>query len=270
VHGHGMGLAKLIAVVVRRWRSRPVRRANARIILRPAPGQAHPRVANRISLHLVDRHFGRMPVHKLDEAATLPRRNLDISNVTESLEKRPQLVLRHVARQATHKHCSVVGVRELVHLRRRRKWRRRVGCRRIKVAHPPHLLAAADAATAATIHDRFVTRIAIVWRAALGRRRRDAHRPIATEHALHVYKGPLLISFTRETHKAVAATLARLIVRHNFGRFARGESSLEQVHQNELVDVGRQIANKDGVLWRTVVSAEPSARSHQPSSKKME
>lgn len=112
------GVAGAHAHVVRRRGSRTVRGADARVVLRPAPAEADARVADGVALHLVDGHLRCVPVHELDEAAALARRNLDVGDLTESLEERAELILGHIAREASHEDGRVVGVRELVHLRR--------------------------------------------------------------------------------------------------------------------------------------------------------
>jgi hypothetical protein len=101
---------------VRGWGSRAVRSANARVVLATAPTEANTRVANRITLHLVDGHLGSVAVNKLNETTALARRNLDVGDFTEALEEGAELILSHVARKATDKNRSVVGIGELVHL----------------------------------------------------------------------------------------------------------------------------------------------------------
>jgi hypothetical protein len=56
-----------------------------------------------------------MTMHELNEAATLSRRDLDVSNFAESLEKRAKLVLSNVARETTNEDGGVVRVGELIH-----------------------------------------------------------------------------------------------------------------------------------------------------------
>ena len=111
------GVAGAHAHVVRRGRSRPVRGADPRVVLGPAPAKPDTRVANGVTLHLVDRHLRRMPVHELDEATALARGNLDIGDLTEALEEGSELVLGHIARETADEHSRVVGIGELVHLR---------------------------------------------------------------------------------------------------------------------------------------------------------
>ena len=101
--------------VVRRRGSRAVGSADSGVVLGPTPGEANARVTNRVTLHLVNRHFSRMAVNELHEAAALARWDLDISNLPESLKERAKLVLSDISRETANEHSSVVGVCELVH-----------------------------------------------------------------------------------------------------------------------------------------------------------
>jgi hypothetical protein len=92
-----------------------VRRADAGVVLRPAPREADAGVADGITLHLVDRHLSGVPMHELNKATALSRGNLDVGDFSESLEEGAELILGHVATQATHEDSGVVGIRELVH-----------------------------------------------------------------------------------------------------------------------------------------------------------
>lgn len=104
------------AHVVGRRRSRAVRRADARVVLRAAPAEADTRVTNGVALHLVDGHLGSVAVDKLNEAAAFARGNLDVGDFAEALEERAELILGNVARETTDEDGRVVGVSELVHL----------------------------------------------------------------------------------------------------------------------------------------------------------
>lgn len=108
-HAHVMG----------RGRSGTVGSTHARVVLRATPAEANARVADGVALHLVDGHLSSMTMHKLDEAATLARGDLDVGNLAESLEERAQLIFGDIARKATNEDGGVVGIRELVHLRGR-------------------------------------------------------------------------------------------------------------------------------------------------------
>lgn len=84
------------------------------VVLRTAPRQTDAGVANRVSLHLVDGHFSSVAVDELDKATALSGRNLDVGDLAKALEERAQLILGHVAGEATNKDSGVVGVGELV------------------------------------------------------------------------------------------------------------------------------------------------------------
>lgn len=104
------------AHVVRRRRSRAVGSADSRVVLRSAPAESHSRVANGVALHLVDGHLGGVAVDKLDEAAALARRDLDVGDFSESLEERSKFVLRDIAGKAADENSCVIRIGELVHL----------------------------------------------------------------------------------------------------------------------------------------------------------
>lgn len=84
------------------------------VVLRTAPRQTDTGVANRISLHLVDRHLSGVTVDELDKTTALSGRDLDVGDLAEALEERAELVLSDVARQTTDEDSGVVGVGELV------------------------------------------------------------------------------------------------------------------------------------------------------------
>jgi hypothetical protein len=83
--------------VVRRRRSRAVGSADSRVVLRSAPAESDSRVANGVALHLVDGHLGGVAVDKLDEAAALARRDLDVGDFSKSLEERTKFILSHIS-----------------------------------------------------------------------------------------------------------------------------------------------------------------------------
>ena len=56
----------------------------------------------------------------------------------------------------------------------------------------------------------------------------DAHGAIAAVDALHLDQRALLVRLVAEADKAVSAGLAGHRVRHDLGRFARGEARLEK------------------------------------------
>jgi len=71
-----------------RWRRRAVGGASgARVVLRAAPAQTDTRVTNGVALHLVDGHLSSVALNKLDEAAALSWRDLDVGDLAEALEE---------------------------------------------------------------------------------------------------------------------------------------------------------------------------------------
>jgi len=109
---HGANLGRH---VMGRGRGRAVRSADARVVLGSAPRQADARVADGIALHLIDCHFGSVAMNKLDKAAALAGRYLDVGDFAETLEEGAKLVLGDIARETTNEHSRIVGVGELIH-----------------------------------------------------------------------------------------------------------------------------------------------------------
>ncbi len=71
---------------------------------------------------------------------------------------------------------------------------------------------------------------------------------------MHLGQGALLIALVREADEAVAAGHAAHGIRHDLGRLAGRESTLEQRHQHVLVDLGAEITDEDGKLGTTIVA----------------
>ncbi len=72
---------------------------------------------------------------------------------------------------------------------------------------------------------------------------------------MHLNEGPLLIAFFGKSDKAVAARLARDGVRHNLGRLAAREASLEERYEDEFVHLGAEVADEDAILGATILTA---------------
>lgn len=111
--GRVIGARRTTTVVWGR-RCRTVGSTYTGVVLRTAPRQTDAGVANRVSLHLVDGHLSSVAVDELDKATALSRRDLDVGDLAEALEEGAELILGHVARQATNENSGVVGVGELV------------------------------------------------------------------------------------------------------------------------------------------------------------
>lgn len=88
----------------------------------------------------------------------------------------------------------------------------------------------------------------------LGSGSRDPHRTVAAVDSLHFDKSTLLVVFVGEAHEAVAAALTGHGIRHDLGRLARREASLEERDQDILVDLGAEITDKDAVLRAAIVA----------------
>jgi len=234
--------------VVGRRRSRTVGSAYAGVILRAAPGETNTRIANRVALHLVDGHFCGVTVNELDKAAALARGNLDVGDFSKALKEGPELILSDVTRQATNKHSGIVWVRELVH-----RLDRVVLLPIIRVV-TPHGRSRRMAGNRGHHRGGRVMTILVMMRALLRGGRRDAHGAIATINSLHLYKSALHIGLVTEANEAIAAGLACHSVRHNLGGFARRKTRLKQGDQDEFVDLGAEIADKDAVFRTAIVA----------------
>ena len=225
----------------RRRRSRAVRASGrAGVVLRAAPAQTHTGVADGVTLHLVDGHLSGMALNELDETTALSGRDLDVGDLTESLEERPKLILGDVAGKSTNKDSCVVGVSELVH-----------GLRSTVEAH--------GRSTHGRVHTRGTghahttgndTRTLV-----LGSSGGDTHRTVAAVDSLHLTQSTLLVVLVRETNKAIATRHATDGVGHDLGRLAGWEAALEEGHEYILVDLRAQITNEDGILRATVIAA---------------
>ncbi len=176
LHAHGW--------INRRRRRRSIRCAGrARIVLAPAPAQADARIADRIALHLVDGHLGRVSLDELHESAAFSGRDLDVGDFSKALEERPEFIFRDVARQASDEDGGVVGVRELVH------WLWSTVIAHGRSTHRVHPHGTADPAATTTTsllhastHTSWSAATALVLRSC----RRYTHGSVATVHALHI------------------------------------------------------------------------------------
>jgi hypothetical protein len=72
---------------------------------------------------------------------------------------------------------------------------------------------------------------------------------------LHLHQSTLLILFIAEADETITARLASLLIGHDLGRLARRESSLEEGHEDEFIDLMAEITDKDRELWAAVVAA---------------
>jgi len=230
------------------WRRRTVRSASrSRVVLGAAPAETDARVADRVALHLVDGHLGSVTLNKLDEAATLSGRDLDIGDLAEALEEGTELVLGDVAGKATNKHSGVIRVGELVH-----GLRSTVVASHGRGAHGVH--AHGVRATGHATHARSASSTTLV----LGSGGADAHGPVAAVNTLHFTESKLLVALVGETDETVTSGETADGIGHDLGRLARVVLGLEQGHENVLIDLGAEVADEDGELRTTVVAAAVS------------
>jgi hypothetical protein len=256
--------------VVRGRGCRAVRGADTRVVLRASPREADTRVSNRVALHLVDCHLGGVTVHKLDKAAALSRRDLDVSDLAEALEERAELVLSDVARQSANKDGGVVRVSELVHGLHGIEGR---GLVKVLRHAPVHLTAVATRttrwdhgvgsmtamATGILVGASILLEPVRTWDEegnvpSLGRSSGDTHRAVAAVDTLHLNQGTLLVALLTKANEAVATRLASHGVGHDLRRFARRETRLEKRNKDEFVHLRAKVTHKDAVLGATIVT----------------
>lgn len=247
--------------VVLRWRrSWAVGSASwSRVVLRTSPRKTNPRVANWVALHLVDGHLGSVALNELDETAALSRWDLDVSDLAETLEEGAKLILGDVAGQTTNEDSGVVGVSELIHGLRGTIVSSHWGTTHLTT----HLLWLTTIHARRHLRSTLVHALHLVWGAArllliLRSRGGNAHGTITAVNTLHLRESTLLIRLIGEANKAVTSAHARDGIGHDLGGLARGESSIEQRHQDVLVDLRTKIANEDRELWATLLSKKQS------------
>lgn len=95
-------------------------------------------------------------------------------------------------------------------------------------------------------------------------RGRDTHGTVAAVDTLHLDQGSLLILLVGEANETVAAGLAGLLVGHDLGRLARGETSLEQGDQDELINLMAEVADEDRVFGAAVIAAVNKTTTRSP------
>ena len=221
----------------------------SRVVLGATPTKTDARVADRVALHLVDGHLGRMTLNELNKATPLSWGDLDVGDFAKTLEERAELILGHVAGKATDKYGGVVGVGELIH------WLLwcSIVANWLGWAHSAvhgHRTAARHAyGTRGAVVGSLV--LAAVLRCGGG----DTHWAVATVYALHFAQSTLLVALVAKTDESVAARGTTDRIGHDLGRLARPKAVLEERDEYELVDLRPEIANKDGVFRTTLVTA---------------
>jgi hypothetical protein len=242
-----------------RWRRRPVRGAGrSRVVLAAAPGQADARVADRVALHLVNSHFGRVSMHKLYEATSLARRDFDVSDFTKALEERTEFIFSDISREASNKDGGIVGVRELIH-------GLTTATTAAAAATSPSTIVAHRGGTHRVHAERPIAgllllhvhsgRTAGAATLVLGGGSRNAHWAVAAVDALHFAKRLLLILLIGKAHEAIATRHSADGICHDLGRLAGRVPVLEERHENEFGDLRAQVTDEDGELGTTVITA---------------
>lgn len=212
----------------------------AGVVLRATPAQAHPRVSNGVALHLVDGHLSGVALDELDETAALARRDLDVGDFTEALEKRTELILGNVAGEAANENGGVVGVSELVH-----------GLRSTVEAHRGSTHRGVHASRARHAHSTRHDTGALV----LGGGGRNAHGTVTAVDTLHLTQGTLLVVLIREANETVSTRHAADGVGHDLGGLAGGETALEERDKDVFVDLWTEVTDENRVFRTTVITA---------------
>lgn len=219
--------------------------SRARVILATAPRKADPRVSNRITLHLVDGHFGGMTLDELNKTAALSRRNFDVGDFAKALEERTKFVLSDVSGKTSNEDSGVIRVSKLIH------W-----LRSSIVAHRGGTHGIHGELLGSAWHRRSVGTNAL--RSSSG----NAHRPVATVDTLHFGQGTVLVLLVGEADEAISARHAADRIGHDLGRLARRESGLEERDQDIFIDLWSKITDEDGVLRSAVVTIKSQSHDH--------
>lgn len=165
-----------------------------------------------VSVHLVDCHLGALAVHKLDKAASLARRDLDVGNVSKHGEAVPELVLMADSRETANKDGGVVGIVVLARgvLRASRLNREAVSSGghshvvvHVHVGHAAHT-ANSHVASVGVVHVVVVVIVVVHAHLVLGCGHRDADGAATTVDAWHLVKSTHLLTLVRESHKSIA------------------------------------------------------------------
>jgi hypothetical protein len=179
---------------------------------------------------------------ELDETTALSRGDLDVGDLSESLEEGAELILGDVAGEATDEDGGVVGVGELVHgLGSTVEADGGTTHRRVHAGGAGHAAHVGGTDTGTLV---------------LGGSGGDAHGAVAAVDTLHLGESTLLVVLIGEADETVATGHAADGVGHDLSGLARGEAALEEGDENVFVNLRAEIANEDGVLGATVITAE--------------
>lgn len=173
---------------IHRWRRRRTvwGAGRTRVVLATSPAETDPRVANGIALHLVDGHFCCVTLDELNKSATLPRRNLDVGNLSKALEKGAELILSDIPRESSNEDCGVVWVGELIH------WLRLAIVSDRRTSHIVHATHWCSSWATRTwhAHTSWPSTAGLVFRCCRG----NAHGSVAAVNPLHFLQCALLVT----------------------------------------------------------------------------
>ena len=191
-----------------------------------------------------------MALDELNETTPLSRWDLDIGDLSKSLEEGAEFIFSYIAGKTANEDGSVVGIGKLVHGLGSAVVPNRRITHRVCTAHHLATWTALSATHAgrATGHTTRPSASLVLWSC-----RGDTHGTIAAVNTLHLLKRILLVRFIREAHKAITAGHARDRIRHNLGRLARWVFVLEKRDKDVFINLRPKVTNKNGVLWPAVV-----------------
>lgn len=181
------------------------------VVLATSPGKSDAGVANRVALHLVDSHLGSMSLNELDEAATLARWDLDVGNLSESLEEGAEFILCDVARETADEDRGIVWVGELVH---------RLRCTIITHGWSTHGVHAHLGVHALTLLAHVSAHVVATAALILWSGRGDPHWAITTVNALHLSKSTLLVHFVGKSDESISTRHSADRISHDLSRLA--------------------------------------------------
>ena len=91
----------------------------------------------------------------------------------------------------------------------------------------------------------------------------DAHRAIAAVDALHLHEGALLVRLVAKADESISARLSSHRVGHDLRGLARRKTALEERNEDELVDLGAEVADEDRELGAAIIATGMSVEAWQ-------
>ena len=170
------------------------------------PNVIQPSSPNRTSLHLVNFHLSRIPLHKLNKSIAFPWRNLTISDLPETLEERAELIFPNISGKSADKNSGAVRIGKVIH------WLR--GTVITLRGAPIEYIRTGPGAQGMKIPPTTLVFLGVAVEIRMG---------ITTVDALHLSQSRSLIHPIREPNKPVTTRHPTNGIRHNLCRFSRQE-----------------------------------------------